>query len=131
MSALGFIRTDWFISIGYGFSIAAEAVLFALLYLARYRSGPSRNCCCSPLMACGSADIWSSANAARPSAASSRRRGSGAARIAGPVKLAIWISVALLYVAMASPALFNLVAASSGAASWSLPLGVIVMLPGW
>ncbi len=35
VSALGFLRTDWFISIGYGFSVAAQAALFALLYRVR------------------------------------------------------------------------------------------------
>lgn len=130
VSALGFIRTDWFISIGYGFSIAAEAVLFPLLYL-------------------GALSLWviaqllllvayglrlggylvlreRSPSFGRELEASRERSRS----IAGPVKVAIWISVALLYVAMASPGLFNLVAASNGASLWSLPLGVIVMLAG-
>ena len=32
VSALGFLRTDWFISIGYGFSVAAQALLLGLFY---------------------------------------------------------------------------------------------------
>ena len=130
VSALGFIRTDWFISIGYGFSIAAEAVLFAMLYR-------------------GALSLWTIAQLLLLAAYGVRLGGYLVLRerspsfgreleasrersrsIAGPVKFAIWVSVSLLYVAMASPALFNLVAASSGASSWSLPLGVIVMLAG-
>ena len=130
VSALGFIRTDWFISIGYGFSIAAEAVLFALLY----RGGLSTWTIAQLLLLCAYGLRLGgylvrrerSPSFARELEASRQRSRS----INSGVKLAIWLSVSLLYVAMASPALFNLVATSSGVTSWSLPLGVIVMLAG-
>lgn len=130
VSALGFIRTDWFISIGYGFSIAAEAVLFPLL-----NPGPLSLWVIAQLLLLAAYGLRlggylvlreRSASFGRELEASRERSRS----IAGPVKVAIWISVALLYVAMASPGLFNLVAASNGASLWSLPLGVIVMLAG-
>ena len=46
------------------------------------------------------------------------------------MKLAIWISVSALYVAMASPALFNLSAAAGGAGLRTLPIGAVLMLGG-
>ncbi|MEP7240780.1 MAG: DUF1295 domain-containing protein, partial [Devosia sp.] len=52
------------------------------------------------------------------------------ARINGGVKLAIWISVAALYVAMASPAVFTLSAANGGIVVPTLPLGVLLMACG-
>lgn len=130
ISALGFRRVDWFISLGYGFSIAAEAVLFAALYR-------------------GALSVWliaqlvllfaygirlgsylvsreRSPSFARELAASKER----SAHIQGGVKFAIWTSVSTLYVVMASPALFSLSAASAGAALPSLPVGVVVMLAG-
>lgn len=130
VSALGFRRVDWFISLGYGFSIAAEAVLFALLYR-------------------GALSVWLVAQLvllfaygirlgsylvtrerapsfARELEASKER----SANIRGGVKFAIWVSVSALYVAMASPALFSLSAAASGAPLPSLPLGAVLMLAG-
>jgi steroid 5-alpha reductase family enzyme len=130
VSALGFLRTDWFISIGYGFSIAAEAVLFALLY-----RGAMTPWLAAQLVLLGAYGVrlggYLIAREASPSfgreLAASKERSQG---IAGPVKFAIWISVSLLYVAMASPALFNLAASARGVALWSLPVGVVVMLAG-
>jgi steroid 5-alpha reductase family enzyme len=128
VSALGFRRVDWFISIGYGFSIAAQALLF-------------------PLLSPTGLSLWTLLQLglliayglrlglyllSRERAASfgreleaSRQRSAG---ITGPAKFAIWLSVALLYVAMASPALFNLATSPGGAA---LPVGVLVMAAGF
>jgi len=130
VSALGFIRTDWFISIGYGFSIAAEAVLFPLLY-----PGALSLWVIAQLLLLAAHGLRLGGYLVSRERSPSFGRELEASRersrsIAGPVKVAIWISVALLYVAMASPGLFNLVAASNGASLWSLPLGVIVMLAG-
>ena len=127
VSALGFRRTDWFISIGYGFSVVAQAALLALLYR-------------------GGLTLWSMAQLlllaayglrlalyliARERAPSFKTElAASLARSAGMrfgVKLAIWVTVSALYVAKVSPALFTL---SSGAANWSLPLGVLIMLCG-
>lgn len=130
VSALGFIRTDWFISIGYGFSIAAEAVLFALLYpgaLSLWAIAQLLLLVAYGLRLGGYLVLRERSPSFGRELEASRERSRS---IAGPVKVAIWISVALLYVAMASPGLFNLVAASNRASLWSLPLGVIVMLAG-
>lgn len=130
VSALGFIRTDWFISIGYGLSIAAEAVLFPLLYpgaLSLWVIAQLLLLAAYGLRLGGYLVLRERSPSFGRELEASRERSRS---IAGPVKVAIWISVALLYVAMASPGLFNLVAASNGASLWSLPLGVIVMLAG-
>lgn len=130
LSALGFRRVDWFISIGYGLSIAAQAVLFLLLYLA-------------------SLDLWTALQVAllfaygtrlagyliarerSPSFAreleASRDRG---ARVKGVLKLIIWISVSALYVAMFSPALLSLWAQAQGASLPSLVPGIAIMVLG-
>lgn len=127
ISALGFRRVDWFISIGYGFSIAALAVLFGLLY--RAGLSPWTSAQLLLLLAYGlrlGLYLLSRERAAsfgRELAASRER----SASIHGPVKFAIWISVSALYVAMAAPALFNLAAGANGIA---LPLGVVVMALG-
>lgn len=130
ISALGFRRVDWFISIGYGFSIAALALLFSLLNW-------------------GALNFWliaqqvlllgyglrlalylisreGSPSFARELEASRQR----SEHIQGGAKFAIWISVSALYVAMYSPGLLSLNASAAGAPLASLPYGVIVMLAG-
>jgi steroid 5-alpha reductase family enzyme len=130
ISALGFRRVDWFISLGYGFSIAAEAILFALLY----RDGLSFWLVAQLLLLfaygvrLGSYLLtreWATSFARELEASKAR-----SADIKGGVKLAIWISVSALYVAMASPALFSLSARAAGADLPSLPIGVVIMLAG-
>jgi len=127
ISALGFLRVDWFISIGYGFSIAALALLFAvwfgasltpisilqLLLLLAYG-----------LRLAGYLVLRERAQSFSRELTASRERSRG---VVGPAKFAIWISVSLLYVAMASPAAFAL---ASGATGLFPVLGVIVMALG-
>ena len=68
VSALGFRRVDWFISIGYGLSIAAEAIVFS-----------SRNAgALTPPMVRGSHGTSSHASAAHLSPANSRPPSSAA-----------------------------------------------------
>ncbi|RYE08532.1 MAG: DUF1295 domain-containing protein [Hyphomicrobiales bacterium] len=130
VSALGFRRSDWFISIGYGLSIAAQALIFSLLHL-------------------GTLDFWlvaqqllllayglrlalfllsreRSPSYARELAASKERSVS----ISGGAMIGMWIGVAFLYVSMYAPGLLSLVAASNGASLPSLPIGAVIMLIG-
>lgn len=128
ISALGFRRVDWFISIGYGLSIAAQAVVFSLTYR-------------------GALDLWTllqqllfAAYGARlASYLISRERSPSFARelqaskersthIVGGVKVAIWVTVSALYVAMYAPGLFTL--ASGGGTSVWLIVGIVVMAAG-
>jgi steroid 5-alpha reductase family enzyme len=130
ISALGFRRVDWFISLGYGFSIAAEAILFALLY-----GGALSFWLVAQLVLLFAYGVRlgsylvtreRAVSFARELEASKER----SANIKGGVKFAIWISVSALYVAMASPALFSLSARAAGADLPSLPVGVVIMLAG-
>ncbi|MCY2926249.1 MAG: DUF1295 domain-containing protein [Planctomycetota bacterium] len=110
ISAAGFIRVYYFVSLGYAFSIAAMAVV-------------------TPWLLWGGADAWTLLQCAallayglrlgaflihrerRPAfkkeMADAVDRGK---RVRGFVKLAIWVSVSVLYVLMFSPALLALLA---------------------
>ncbi len=130
VSALGFRRVDWFISIGYGLSVAAEAVLFGLLYRAQLNLLAVAQL--ALLFAYGLRLATYLISRERSPAfgtelAASRER---SGRINGPVRFAIWISVAALYVAMASPTLLSLSAAAAGVNLPSLLPGILIALCG-
>ncbi len=125
ISALGFLRTDWFISIGYGVSVSALAVWFA------WAAPPSVT---GSWLQAGLLCLYGlrlseyliarerSASFARELEASKAR----SAHITSPARLGIWFSVSALYVAMAAPLLFVLLAGDT-------PLlwpGVVVMAAG-
>ena len=130
ISALGFRRVDWFISLGYGFSIAAEAILFAV----RYRGALSFWLVAQLVLLFAYGVRLGGYLVTRERAASFARELDASkersANIKDGMKGASWISVSARYVAMASPALFSLSSASAGAALPSLPVGVIIMLAG-
>jgi steroid 5-alpha reductase family enzyme len=128
VSAVGFRRADWFISLGYGFSIAAQAVAFSLLHV-------------------GALDFWLIVQQAlllayglrlalflltreRNPSYKRERAGQAAFNVPGAAKIGMWVAVALLYVSMFSPGLLSLVAVSNGAALPSLPVGAAIMLAG-
>ncbi len=130
VSALGFVRVDWFISIGYGFSIAAQAVLFAIVY--RGQLSPMLLAQLMLLLAYGLRLALYLISRERSAAfggelQASRER---SAAIKDGVRFAIWGSVAALYVAMASPALFSLSAAAQAMTIPSLVPGLLVALCG-
>ncbi len=130
ISALGFRRVDWFISIGYGFSIAAQAVLFVLLY--RGSVGGWVIVQSALLFAYGMRlALFLVARERSPSFGreleASKARSGG---ITGGLKIVIWISVAALYVAMFSPALLSLHQQANGASLPTVPIGVVVMALG-
>ena len=130
VSALGFRRVDWFISLGYGFSIAAQAVLFLITYRATNSVWVIVQALL--LLAYGlRLGIYLTMRERSPSfareLAASKERSAG---INGPVKVLIWISVSALYVAMASPVLFAMEAQAGGIALWSLPVGIVLMILG-
>jgi steroid 5-alpha reductase family enzyme len=129
VSALGFLRTDWFISIGYGFSVAAQAALYALLY----RDALSPVLVLQLLLYLAYGLRLGGYLVARERAASfagelgaSKARSAG---LAGPLKPVIWVAVSALYVAMVSPLLSGL-AMPAGAASPTLLPGIAVMALG-
>ena len=130
VSSLGFRRTDWFISLGYGFSIAAQALVFPLLHLPALSAWSVAQALL--LLAYGlRLGLYLMARERSPSfareLAASKER---SLHIKGAVKVAIWVSVSALYVAMFAPALLTLTAGPAAAASPALPLGVLVMVLG-
>ena len=130
ISALGFIRSDWFISIGYGFSVAAQAVLYALLY-SRTLTLPLALQLLLYLaygLRLGSYLVLRErASSFAPELEASRERSAG---LRGPIRLVIWIAVSLLYVAMVSPAVFALTAGADGTSMPTLLPGIVVMALG-
>ncbi|MGI9244511.1 MAG: DUF1295 domain-containing protein [Verrucomicrobiales bacterium] len=126
MSSIGFIRLVWFISIGYGYAIAAMATVLgvvtasvqswqlaiqlALLFIYGVRLGTHV--------------LRRDRNAAYRKAARENYGEPGGGVV---LKTVIWVSVALLYVAMISPAVFH--ALDRGPLpAWSLGgLGVMVL----
>lgn len=130
ISALGFRRVDWFISIGYAFSIAAQAVVFPALY---HQNVDVWTLAQSALLLAYGARLGSFliARERSPSFAdelvASKERG---ARIKGGVAFAIWISVSLLYVLMYFPALASLASAARGQSLPTVLPGIVVMAAG-
>jgi steroid 5-alpha reductase family enzyme len=130
ISALGFRRVDYFVSLGYAFSIAAQAIVFAALYRATLDLWTILQCVMffaygarlgSYLVGRESAPSFSAELAA------SKERGQ---HIAGMLKIVIWVSVAALYVAMFSPGLVSLWQQSQGRAVPSIPFGLVIMVAG-
>jgi steroid 5-alpha reductase family enzyme len=130
ISALGFRRVDYFVSIGYAFSIAAQAVLIPLFYL-------------------GQLDLWTLladamllvyglrlgffllARERAPSFAreqqASLERGK---HIKGWLKLTIWVTVAALYVAMYAPVHLLIANAAVVPTRGAVVVGLIIMALG-
>lgn len=130
ISALGFRRVDWFISLGYGFSIAAQAVLFGLLYAGSLGGWVFIQ---AALLFAYGMRLALFLVARERSASFGRELEASKARsagITGGLKLVIWISVAALYVAMFSPALLSMSRQSQGATLPTVPAGVVVMAIG-
>lgn len=130
ISAMGFRRVDYFVSLGYAFSIVAQALVFPFLYPAGL-------------------DIWTvlvdvlylayglrlglfllqrdrAPSFAREQKASLER----GRHIKGWVKFAIWVSVAALYVAMYAPAQVLLANAAAVPDRTLVVVGLVVMVLG-
>lgn len=130
ISALGFRRIDWFVSLGYAFSIAAQAIVFALLYRATIDVWTALQCLM--LFAYGARlggylISRERAPSFAPELAASKERGK---HIAGMLKVVIWVSVAALYVAMFSPGLLSLWQQEAGRVLPSIGPGLIIMVVG-
>lgn len=130
VSALGFRRTDYFVSLGYGFSIAAQAVLFPFAYLATLDFWQGAQ---SILLLVYGLRLSSHliARERQPSFARELEASKERSRhIVGWLKVVIWVSVAALYVAMYAPALISLSRAGEDVALPSLGWGLAVAVIG-
>jgi len=128
ISALGFWRTDWFISIGYGLSIAALSIFWGVTW----RDQLHAVSLVQLILLCVYGGRLAGYLIYRERTASfsgelkvSRQRSQ---HIQGGAKLAIWISVSALYVSMAAPAAMVLDASNAGVLQL---VGVSVMAVGF
>jgi steroid 5-alpha reductase family enzyme len=130
LSALGFKRVEYFVSLGYAASITAQAIAFPLLYrdtirdFALLQSGL--------LLAYGlRLGIFIALRERVPSfqkqQAENTARG---ARVGGMLKVAIWVSVSVFYVLLFLPVLLTMSAQAGGLALASAPVGVVLMATG-
>lgn len=133
VSAVGFYRTVYFISIGYAFAITAMAVLVVV--------GLRQNLSWATLLQNAGLVLWGvrlgtyllqreAGKLYRKSVEPVYERTN---KIAAPAKVGIWLSVSLLYVAMFSPSLFSLSAGSGSPSMLGLGaqlLGLVTMFGG-
>jgi steroid 5-alpha reductase family enzyme len=129
ISALGFLRVDYYISLGYGFSIAALAVVFPVVYGGQL-DGPLLAADALLFLYGMRLGIFLFLRERQPSFERERLASlERSARVRGVLRLVIWVSVAALYVAMYAPVMFAL-AAGPSAGGVVLPLGVALMVVG-
>lgn len=130
LAALGFKRVEYFVSIGYAASIAAQAVAMPFLY----RNTISGWALFQSLLLLtyglrlGSFLILRERNPTfQKERAINADRG---ARVTGATKIAIWFGVAVLYMLMYLPALLTLSAQFEGLSLPSLWIGTVIMVAG-
>jgi steroid 5-alpha reductase family enzyme len=130
ISALGFRRVDWFISLGYGYSIAAQTALFAITYPRELALGGLLQLLL--LAAYGlRLGIFLTLRERQSSFAHELKASQERSlHVRGLLKLVIWVSVSALYVAMAAPAALSLQAHADGIAVASLWPGIVLMVLG-
>ena len=129
-SALGFKRVEYFVSLGYAASVAAQAIVFPILYrdtirgLALLQSGL--------LLAYGlRLGIFLALRDRVPSFQKQRTGNTDSGvKVGGTIKVAIWIGVSFFYVLLFLPALVTMLAQAAGTALASAPVGILLMAAG-
>jgi steroid 5-alpha reductase family enzyme len=129
-SALGFKRVEYFVSLGYAASVAAQAVAFPLLYrdtikgLALLQSGL--------LLAYGlRLGIFLAFRDRVPSFQKQRAESTARGiKVGDLMKIAIWVGVSFFYVLLFLPALLTMSAQAGGMALASAPVGILLMSAG-
>lgn len=132
ISAAGFYRVVYFVSVGYAFSIAGMAVAAGWIFRDHLDLAVIAQCALLATygLRLGGYILKREGSAAyRRELLDNQERGRGVKLI---TKLLIWPGVSLLYVLMFSPCLLNLVTVRSdgGEGLWSLPFGLGVMALG-
>ncbi len=130
LSALGFKRVEYFVSLGYAASIAAQAVVMPLVFHKTIRGWAL----VQSLLLLAYGLRLGSFLLFRAGASSFKQEhdinAARGAKVGGLIKIAIWISVSVLYVLMFLPALLSMSAQAHGRALPSLPAGVALMVLG-
>ena len=129
ISSIGFKKYIWFISLGYGFSIAGEGILMLILFGIQKSLTPGTILCCVLLTLYG-CRLGGYLAYREMKLLSYNRNMTGEIRQDVPmgVKLAIWITCALLYVLEVLPVFYRL-HNGSGSNVWTY-IGFAVMLCG-
>lgn len=130
LSALGFKRVEYFVSLGYAASIAAQAIVIAILYRQTLRDWVLLQ---SVLLLAYGVRLGTFLVLRGRTASFQKEHAANAARgdkVHGRIKAAIWVSVSLLYVLMFLPALLTMSAQAAGRALPSAPVGVVLMVAG-
>lgn len=129
-SALGFRRIVYFVSLGYAASIAAQAVMFGVLYQVTIEGWVLLQ---SILLLAYGIRLGGFLILRDRSASFKGERAPAADRSAhlkSPLKIGIWIGVAVLYVLLFTPALLTMSEQARGSALPSVFPGVVVMACG-
>lgn len=129
VSAIGFQNYVWFISIGYGFSVAAEGALMLILFSGDLTAGTVPLCCLLIAYGCRLGGYLACREA---KSASYRKNMVGEIKDGKTVSLgakcAIWLSCAALYVTQVTPVYYRL--ANGAGSSISGFLGAAIMACG-
>ena len=109
ISSIGFKKYIWFISIGYGFSIAGEGILMLILYGIGQGLTPGTVICCALLAVYGfRLGGYLAYREAKITSYSQNMTGETKEDAPMGVKAAIWITCALLYVLEVLPVFYRL-----------------------
>jgi len=129
-SALGFRRVEYFVSLGYASSIAAQALVFGAFYVATLEGWVIVQVA---LLAAYGIRLGSFLTLRDRSASFQDERAASAERgrhLSALLKVGIWISVSVLYVVMFAPALLTMSVQARGSALPSVFPGVVIMACG-
>ena len=130
LSALGFKRVEYFVSLGYAASIAAQALIMPLLYRDTLRDWVLVQ---SALLLAYGLRLGTFLARRERTASFQKERVENATRgvkLRSLMKLAIWVSVSVLYVLMFLPALLTMSAQAAGLSLPSAAVGVALMVLG-
>ena len=127
ISSIGFKKYVWFISLGYGFSIAGEGLLMALLYGKTLTAGTLL--CCVLFVVYGlRLGGYLAIREVKSTSYNKNMTGEIKTDVPFGVKIAIWITCAVLYVLQVLPVFYRL-SNGSGSNVWTY-IGAGVMLFG-
>lgn len=127
ISAIGFKKYVWFISLGYGFSIAGEGLLMLILFGKSLTLGTALCCVVFILYGCRLGG-YLAFREAKSASYNNNMTGEIKQDVPFGVKIAIWITCALLYVLEILPVFYRL-NNGSGTNTWTW-IGLAVMLCG-